>query len=113
MADSTEIIAWVGGSGTAGIFGKYLWDRFVRREQREEESRDVKLDAVLAKLTALELEMRTLVEKLSTQTGAVAEVKARVEGISTNHGSRIGSLENASTELRTRIVALEDARRKR
>ena len=76
-------------------------------------TRRKRVDAVLAKLSALELDFRSLVEKLSTQTGAVAEVKARVEGMSANHGGRIGSVEQAIVELRTRIVALEDARRRK
>lgn len=113
MADPAEIVALVGGSSTAGVIGKFLWDKYVRREERDEVQRDGKLDAVLAKLSALELDFRSLVEKLSTQTGAVAEVKARVEGMSANHGGRLGSVEQAIVELRTRIVALEDKGRRK
>ncbi len=112
MADVAELAAAIGGGGGAAFVGKYLWDRFVRREEKDEHQRDSKLDTVLSKLSALELDMRSLVEKSSMQTGAVAEVKARVEGISTNHGSRIGQLEQTIVELRTRIVALEDKRRR-
>lgn len=111
MADPTEIVALGGGFSTAGIVAKFLWDKYVRREEKDETARDVKLDSVLSKLTTLELEFRTLSEKLSTQVGANSEMKARVEGISTNHGGRLGTLEQGFAELRSRIVALEDKTR--
>ena len=114
MSDPSDIGGMLGGSAGAVVLFKYLWDamrgRREKLEERVESDRDTKLDAVLDKLSAVELDMRSLVEKLSTQTGAVAEVKARVEGISNNHGSRIGEMERAFTELRTRIVSLETRR---
>jgi F0F1-type ATP synthase gamma subunit len=82
-------------------------------EGKAEESRDDKIDQVLSKLTALELDMRSLVEKLSTQAATVARVEARVEGISSNHGSRLGTMEQTAVELRTRITQLETAGNKR
>jgi hypothetical protein len=108
-----------GGSALVLAVAKLWWDDREKRratleakaetsEANVERNRDDKLELVLAKLTALELELRTLVEKLSAQTGAVAEVKARVEGISSNHGSRIGTIEQTLVEHRTRIVGLED-----
>jgi len=113
-----------GTLAVAGLAVKLWWDDRekkraaleVKAEANEvsvEKVRDEKLELVLSKLTALELEMRSLIEKLSTQTGAVAEVKARVEGISNNHGSRLGTLENAQVELRTRLIALEEKRGRR
>lgn len=113
-----------GTLAVAGLAVKLWWDDREKKrsalevkaeasEANVEKGRDEKLELVLAKLTALELEMRTLVEKLSTQTGAVAEVKARVEGISNNHGSRLGTLEQTLVEMRTRIIALEDKRGRR
>ena len=108
-----------GTLAVAGLAIKLWWDDREKKraaleakaevsEANAERGRDDKLELVLVKLTALELELRTLVEKLSAQTGAVAEVKARVEGISSNHGSRLGTIEQTLVEHRTRIVGLED-----
>ncbi len=115
MADIAELV--LGGVGTAGgvaVLARYIWETTRRRkealEEHVEKARDGKLDTVLAKLGAVELELRSLLEKASTTAGSISEVKSRVEGISANHGNRLGTLEQTTTELRTRIVALESAR---
>lgn len=112
MGDVAELV--LGGAGTVGgvaVLARYIWEATQRRkqalEEQAEKARDGKLDTVLAKLSAVELELRSLLEKSSTTAGSISEVKSRVEGISANHGNRLGTLEQAATELRTRIVALE------
>lgn len=117
MSDVSDIIGYVGGGlgGAAGVgvIAKYIWDTVRTRrdtlEAKAESERDAKMSAILEKLNVLELDMRSLLEKHATSLGQVAEVKARIEGISTNHGGRLGTLEQSFVEVRTRIVALEAA----
>jgi hypothetical protein len=118
VADPSEIISYVGGGAgglaAIGVITKYIWDSVKGRkdqlESKAEADRDDKMEQVLSKLNAMELDMRSLLEKHATQIGQVAEVKARIEGISTNHGGRLGTIEQTLVELRTRIVGLEAVR---
>lgn len=120
--DSTgELIGYLGGGAGAtaalGMLAKYVWDSVRTRkeqlEQRAEAERDEKMDAVLAKLSALEMDMVRLLEKDATQLSQVTELKSRVEGLSANYGGRLGSVEQSIAELRSRVVALESPRRRR
>ena len=112
-----DISGIVGGGAGVAVLGKYIWDSVRRRkdqlEDKAEADRDDLLKQVLDKLGLLELDMRSLLEKHATSSGQVAEVKARIEGISNNHGGRLGTVEQSLVELRTRIVGLEDRPRKR
>ncbi len=126
VSDGSDLVGYIGGGGGAvAVLVKFIWDSVQKRnaalekkvaldEEKSEDARDKKMDAMLAemrqivvKVGAMELDMRSLLEKHATQIGAIAEVKARVEGISTNHGARIGTIEQALVELRTRLVGIE------
>lgn len=128
MSDELDVVA-KGGGALGGLVGlgavaKFIWDSVRSRkeqlEEKAEEARDKKLDALLAgqeeqkkQLSVVELELRGLTERLSTQAGQVAEAKARIEGISANHGGRLGAVEQALVEIRTKLAMLETPRRKR
>jgi chromosome segregation ATPase len=90
---------------------KELIVRYVRRvdahEDKEQATTTGKLDQVLSKVGILESDMRLLLEKLSTAAGQVAEVRARVEGLSANYGPRISNTETALVELRTRAASAD------
>lgn len=117
LAKDVTLLLSVGG------FAIKLWwdDREKRRTKLEDkaevdatkasDARTDLLGSVLEKVTALERDMSLLLEKHATSIGQVAEVKARIEGISTNHGGRLGTVEQTLVELRTRIVGLEGKRR--
>lgn len=117
MSDASDIIGYAGGGlGGAvgiGVIAKYIWDQVKSRrdtlERQVEQDRDAKMTAILEKLNVLELDMRSLLEKHATSLATVGEVKARIEGISTNHGGRLGTMEQSLVEVRTRLVALEAA----
>lgn len=128
VSDGSELIGYIGGgtgiTAAVGFLFKYIWDSVQKKtakleataeedEKKDEKKRDEKMDAVLAKLGAMELDMRSLLEKHATQIGAIAEVKSRIEGISTNYGARLGTIEQSLVEIRTRVVGLEDNRPKR
>ena len=121
VSDPTEVLGLVGGTAGFATVSKYIWDHLQRRKEQLEERAELerdkaahvsteKLDSVLSKLVTLEVDMATLLEKNSTQIGLIAELKARVEGISANHGSRLGTAEQTLVELRTRIIGLEEKR---
>jgi hypothetical protein len=125
VSDGSEIFGYsAGGGGIVLVIAKFIWDSVKgRKDQLEKQvetsakeidvARDAKMDAVLSKLGTMELDMRSLLEKHATQIGAIAEVKNRVEGISTNHGGRLGTIEQALVELRTRLISVESQPSKR
>ncbi len=116
VSDGSDLFGYgAGGGGVALVIAKFIWDSVKgRKDQLEKQvettakevdvERDKKMDAVLSKLGAMELDMRSLLEKHATQIGAIAEVKARVEGISANYGARISTMEQSLVELRTRLL---------
>jgi hypothetical protein len=57
------------------------------------------LDQVLSVLTRLERDMALMTERQAAQAASTSEVKARIDGVSANHGPRIASLEERVTRL--------------
>lgn len=97
-----------------------LWDKYVRKEHererdRRELERDGKLDRVLSEIGELKVEARNdrqrLADVSTSVNAAFSEVKERINGISGNHGPRLGQLEQDFSALRARIDGLERKRR--
>lgn len=106
MSDASDVIGYIGGGsgviGAVAVFAKYVWDSTrLRKEKLEaeaEEQRDDTMKKVLEKLSAIELDMRGLVERFGSQSSAIEEIKAKVEA----HSTRIGALEIATAPKRRR-----------
>lgn len=118
MADPSEIVGLVATGGGSTLLAKYLWDRFLRGEQRvekraehleekQESALEQKVDLLLTKMTNMEANHRVSEERAIASAAVVAEVKARIDGVSSNHGGRIGSNELEIAKLGERVSALE------
>ena len=125
--DPSELAASAGG----GALGMKLLDvafkRFIakadaqeeavtkRRDEREREM-DGKLDQLLKEVAGLTVETRNDRERASATAAAiqaaVSEVKARIDGVSANHGPRLGELEQRMASLSTRVDGLEPRKRR-
>lgn len=92
----------------------FLAKRFVSKadsvEQKREEERDErersmveKLERLLAEVAELKTEVRADRERAAAVQAAVNEVKARIDGVSANHGPRIGALEQELAALKARV----------
>lgn len=99
MAD--DVLSVVGGGvGVAagvGVLARYVWENVKSRKEKLEEQAEsrteMKLDALVAGQTRVELDLRDLRNAISNQAGVIAGVKERVEGVATDYGPRIKSLE--------------------
>ncbi len=123
MADPLETASLLvgGGGGAVAVYKAMEWlvvSRLKRSEKAEEhvesearaalrEQRD-KLDEVLGVVQKMDRELATLTQSLQHHQNTVSEVKARIDGISSNYGVRIGALENGATETRTRMSSVEE-----
>jgi len=96
-----------------------LWDKYVRKEHERERdqrelTRDAKLDRVLQEIGELKVEARNdrtrLGEVSAAIQAAVSEVKARIDGVSANHGPRLGAVEQEIAGIKAR---LDEAPRRR
>lgn len=76
-----------------------------REAERDERERSMveKLERLLAEVAELKTEVRADRERASAVQAAVNEVKARIDGVSANHGPRIGALEQELAALKARV----------
>ncbi len=94
------ILGWAGS--IVATVGVTIWASriFGKRDKAEDVASD-KLDKLLADVAAMSAELKVISERLSGHAAEVVEVKARVEGISQNYGTRLGKVEEAIVEVRT------------
>lgn len=98
---SDDLLGVVGGGlGAAagvGVLARYVWDSVKGRKEKLEEQAEsrteMKLDALVAGQTRVELDLRDLRNAISNQAGAIAGVKERVEGVAGDYGPRLKALE--------------------
>lgn len=118
MADPGEIVGLLTGGG-ASVLGLYKvgeWlvkSRFDRAEKTEADAEaakakatedlGTKLEQVLAVVTKMDREFAVMARDLSTTTGSVGEVKARIDGLSANHGPRLAKLEEEMARIDERL----------
>jgi hypothetical protein len=116
--DPSEIVASVGGGAVAMKLVDIIVKRFVtkadqneeaaekKRDEREREM-DGKLDQLLTQVATLSTETRNDRERSAAMAAAiqaaVSEVKARIDGVSANHGPRLGAVEQELAGLRARL----------
>ena len=128
MMDPSEIAASVGGGALAMKLVDVIVKRFVskadaqeetaakKRDEREREM-DGKLDQLLKEVAGLTVETRNDRERAAATAAAiqaaVSEVKARIDGVSANHGPRLGAVEQELAGLRARIDVMAAPRGKR
>lgn len=114
MAEATDVLAIAAGPSAVAVWelGKWLVvGRLKKGEKIEEQNATddrTKLDTVLSVVTKMERELALLAQQLSTHSGTVNEVKARVDGMSLNYGTRLSQFEKDIVELRVRLIAIED-----
>lgn len=117
MTDPVETAGLVVGGGVGWKAVEFLFARFVSRADRERDDREKavadKLDQVLSELHELKTGIAADRERAISQSAAVSEVKARIDGISANHGPRLGQLEQDMAATRERLDGLERRRGKK
>lgn len=108
MADLGDITGIVGGATGVSVLAKYIWDSVRSRkdalEEKAEGGMERKIDQLLLDVAEIKTENRITAERQLVTTAVVAEVKERIDGVSLNHGKRIGDLElwRASVEGKRR-----------
>lgn len=118
MIEASEVVVSVGGGAVAMKLADLVVKRFVgkadtaeqdasrKRDEREREM-DGKLDQLLKEVASLTVETRNDRERAASTAAAiqaaVSEVKARIDGVSSNHGPRLGAVEQELAGLRARI----------
>lgn len=110
--DAESVAAVAGSVGAGALAWRFLVSKAFRTAEKTEDAISAKLDTVLATLHELQTEVRADRERAAAVQSAVIEVKDRINGVSANHGPRIGDLEQRWAALDARVVMLE-ARRKR
>lgn len=112
--EAVALAKTVGGGGVAGFLFKYLLDRVKGADAKidaaaakAEAGRDAKLDLIITKCSGMDSRIGGLEHRLDTYSGVVKEVKDRVEGVSNNHGPRLGDLEQRNAVLEARVDTLE------
>lgn len=114
MSDPVELGgAAVGGAvilkGLDFVVSRFF-GRVVKADEAEAkavEGLGKKLDEVLAELHALKTELATDRERGAAVQAAVSKVEARIDGISSNHGPRLGQTEQELAAVKARLDALE------
>ena len=118
MSDPSDIVGLVIGSSVGGAalwkFGEWLVVSKLKKgevlEAKAESELERKVDLLLSKVTSIESESRVAAERAVAANAVVAEVKARIDGVSNNHGGRIGALELDLARQGERIAAIESPR---
>jgi hypothetical protein len=118
MAEPSEIVGLLagGGGGVLAVYKLAEWlvtsklSKADKAEEKADEAREkashelaAKMGEVLAVVQKMEKELAVMARDISTQAGSVNEVKARIEGISSNYGPRLAALEQGIVELRTML----------
>lgn len=92
-----DVSGIAGGLTGVGVLAKYIWDSVkARKDQLEaaaEGGMEKKIDQLLLDVAEIKSENRVTAERQLVTTAVVAEVKDRIDGVSTNHGKRLGELE--------------------
>lgn len=102
---SAELDLLAAGGGASAVTALVAWAvrRFAERaDTAEDDARHeaaVKLDQVVTAMNDMRSDVRVLVSELGTHRGVVAKVEQRIDGISSNHGQRLGELERRVTIL--------------
>ncbi len=119
MAEGADLLLGFAGL-PAGVavweLGKWLIVGRLKRAEKTDEKLDAekeqKLDALLQQgrelgvlVQRIDRDLALLTQSVSVHTGTVAEVKARVDGMSQNYGQRVAKLEQDLVELRTLLSA--------
>jgi hypothetical protein len=118
MSDGSDLLPWLAGPGSviAWKLGEWLVGSKVKRgeqaEEKAEDERDNKLGEVLEIVTKMERELAVMGHKLTSQAVESGEIKARVEGMSANYGSRVGLLEQRLAVLDEGMRELRERRRR-
>jgi hypothetical protein len=99
----------LGGAALLKFGFDYLTQRAKKADDleagnRAEEAADIK--RVLEAVTEIKSDMALFKQSLDTQGGAFVEMKARVDGISENYGTRLAKLEQGITSLETKVETL-------
>jgi len=113
----------LGGAALGGAVALKAFDFVVARffgrvakadeaEAKAVEGLSKKLDEVLAELHALKTELAGDRERAAAVQAAVSKVEARIDGISANHGPRLGSAEQELAAVKARLDSLERTRTK-
>lgn len=139
MADPAELLLATGGGALVMKALDFAFRRYVSRADAREQdaekaesdrTRDAehkrdareaemnrKLDELLKEVATLSTETRRDRETATTTAAAiqaaVAEVKSRIDGVSANHGPRLGAVEQELAGLRARIDVIVTPRGKR
>ncbi len=106
------------GAGVIGMVVMKVIDfvvaRFLKKATSadEAEARAVvdlgkKMDLLLAELHTIKTELAGDRERAAAVQAAVSKVESRIDGISANHGPRLGSVEQELAAVKARLDALE------
>lgn len=114
--EPSDILATAGGTAGVGVMVKYAWDYLRNRneqlETKVEGDRDEKLDKVLTVVQRMERDLAVMSTEAKQQAVALGNVYERVEGISKNHGGRLGELEQRLAVLDESVKELKTRRRR-
>ena len=108
--DGESAAALAASAGAGALAWKFILSKAFRASEKAEDSISNKIDEVLAELHDLKTEVRADRERASAVQSIVAEVKERIDGVSNNHGPRIGELEQRWAALDARLSSLERKR---
>ena len=107
MSDELLTVGVGAGSAVGGSLVTWLVQQWIgrtfRKEDKAETDRDHKLDQVLDAVQGLELELRTVTEKLSGHDKSVDALRERLDGFSADHSKRLKALEEGHVEVRTLV----------
>ena len=119
MSEPGEWVPYVAGpAGVVGLWKVVEWlvSSKVKRgetvEAKAEDERDAKLAEVLRVVQKMEGELALLSLKLSTQAVESGELKARIDGMSSNYGGRLGGVEQRLAVLDEGVRELRERRRR-
>jgi hypothetical protein len=116
--DETEIVKWAlgGAAGGGGLtfvavrLMSFLGSRYVKAVDDREESQSRKLDEITRLLSEfksdIERQMRDLGHRLEIQSTDASATRARLNGVSRDHQTRIRSLERWALRMSERLRAL-------
>lgn len=91
-------------------------ERAAAEQAERERAMNEKLDQLLREVAEIKVETRNDRERAAATAAAiqaaVSEVKARIDGVSANHGPRLGAVEQELAALRARLDLVVTSRRK-
>ena len=102
MSDPNLADIATGAGGATGVLGG-LYLLITRLFKRDDEVAEL-LAKLVKDIGDMRSDMRLLTQGLDTHKGEVLEVKARVNGLSENHGKRLAKLEERTTRIMERLA---------